>query len=61
MKVIVIFCSKHIIQNCEETEVCGKVKNLLNSISLLFIKAVVTGVLTVQVNLLYINIRICSP
>ena len=49
MKVTVIFCSKHIIQNCEETEVCGKVKSFPFH-QLLFIKAVMTSVLTVQLN-----------
>ena len=47
MNVIVLLCNKQIFQNCEETEICEKVKSITFH-QLLFIKAVLTDVLRVQ-------------
>ena len=49
MYVTVILCNKEIIQNLEETEECGKIISS-PSPQLLFIKAVLTDVLRVQLN-----------
>jgi len=46
---IVHLCNKRIIKNCEETEIYGKVKSIPFP-QLVFIKAVLTDVLRVQVN-----------
>jgi hypothetical protein len=49
MNVIVLLCNKQVIQNCEETEIFGKVKSIKFH-QLLFIKAVLTDVLRVQMD-----------
>jgi len=46
-QIIVLLCNRQIIQNCKETAVCGKVKSIPLH-QLLFIKAVLTDVLRVQ-------------
>jgi hypothetical protein len=48
-QIIVLLCNRQIIESCEETEVYGKVKSILFH-QLLFIKAVLADVLTVQLN-----------
>ena len=58
MNVTVILCNGQIIQNCEETAVCRKVK--IRSIpSVAIYKAVLTDVLTVQLKykLIYVYIN----
>jgi hypothetical protein len=49
MNAIVLLCSKQIIQNCEQTAVCGKVKYIIFHL-LLFIEAVLTVVFRVQLD-----------
>ena len=49
VKVIVLLCNRQITESCGETELCGKVKSSPFH-QLLFINAVLTDVLTVQLN-----------
>jgi hypothetical protein len=49
MNVTVILSDKQIVENCEEAELCGEV-NSSPVHQLLFVNAVLTGVLRVQLN-----------